>query len=30
VDQLLDKMTLEDLCGKERESVSKLHTLLMQ
>jgi Rrf2 family iron-sulfur cluster assembly transcriptional regulator len=30
VDQLLDKMTLEDLCGKERESVSKLHSLLIQ
>jgi Rrf2 family protein len=28
VDQLLDKMTLEDLCGKEKESVHKLHTLL--
>ena len=28
VDQLLDKMTLEDLCGKEKESVSKLHALL--
>ena len=28
VDQLLDKMTLADLCGKEQESVLKLHTLL--
>jgi Rrf2 family protein len=28
VDQLLDKMTLEDLCGKEKESVDKLHAML--
>ncbi len=28
VDQVLDKMTLADLCGKE-ESVKKLHELLM-
>jgi Rrf2 family iron-sulfur cluster assembly transcriptional regulator len=29
VDQVLDKMTLADLCGKE-QSVIKLHSLLMQ
>lgn len=28
VDQLLDKMTLADLCGKEQESVIKLQALL--
>jgi len=28
VDQLLDKMTLEDLCGKEKQSVNRLNELL--
>ena len=28
VDQLLDKMTLADLCGKEKESITKLHAML--